>query len=75
MADKRELQIFPNKDDTSIVLSDGRNSLAARGRKDVASLLAQGLKRESLAAFQPQESANLVAQLDANAQYERGLDY
>ena len=39
MADKRELQIFPNKDDTSIVLSDGRNSLAARGRKDVASLL------------------------------------
>jgi len=39
MADKHELLILPNNVDSSIVLSGGRSSLFARGRKDSAVLV------------------------------------
>lgn len=38
MADNHELLILPNQGDSSIVLSDTRYSLVARGRKDASSL-------------------------------------
>ena len=38
MADTHELLFLPNQGDSSIVLSETRSSLAARGRKDAANL-------------------------------------
>src|ERR1035438_10068284 len=39
MADNHDLLILPNQGDSSIVLSDGRSSLFARGRKELSNLL------------------------------------
>jgi hypothetical protein len=38
MSEKHDLLILPNQRDSSMVLSETRSSLAARGRKDAADL-------------------------------------
>ncbi|MGD0832347.1 MAG: WG repeat-containing protein [Terracidiphilus sp.] len=49
MADNHDLLILPNRGDSSLVLSDGCNGLAKRGRRDSASLIAQKVGETVLA--------------------------
>jgi TPR repeat protein len=56
MADNHDLLILPNQGDSSIVLSEPRSILAARGRKDALSLIK---RKPNLDSLSPIEEAEL----------------
>jgi len=70
MADKHELLILPNRGDSSIVLSKTVSSLAARGRKDVASLIARRFQPRV-----PEAVIDFADNGDADAQFNIGMKY
>jgi hypothetical protein len=57
MSEKHDLLILPNQGDSSIVLSETRSSLAARGRKDATRLVALRKALICLAAVQTRSGA------------------
>ena len=54
MAEKHDLLILPNQGDSSIVLSETRSSLAARGRRDAADLTVRARESSGTVAGQAQ---------------------
>lgn len=70
MADKHELLILPNRGDSSIVLSDTVSSLAARGRKDAANLMAR-----IFGPMLPEAVIGFADHGDADAQFNIGMKY
>lgn len=54
MAEKHDLLILPNQGDSSIVLSETRSSLAARGRRDAADLTVRARESSRTVAGQAQ---------------------
>ncbi len=70
MADNHDLLILPNRGDSSIVLSETVSSLAARGRKDAASLMAR-ISESKL----PEAVIGFAGYGDADAQFNIGMKY
>jgi TPR repeat protein len=70
MADNHDLLILPNRGDSSIVLSETVSSLAARGRKDAASLMAR-ISEPKL----PEAFIGFADYGDADAQFSIGMKY
>ena len=54
MAEKHDLLILPNQGDSSIVFSETRSSLAARGRRDAADLTVRARESSGTVAGQAQ---------------------
>jgi len=72
MADKVELLHLPRSGDSSIVLSETRSILAARGRKHAASIMACKPVPKLFAGAMSGGKSDLDKQGDADEQFRRG---
>ena len=75
MADNHDLLILPNREDASIVLSESRSSLAARGRNDAAALMGGKPKTKLSAATYYVGKSGQIDRNDAFTQFQIAYAY